>query len=229
MDGDAGDVSDAIKGWAKSLSAEDVARVQKIISDEALDVRAHAQVAVDRLIAAEAPTDLETLLKLGRGLRIANVERMKLRELVDAIEGHVELRRWEKRLDDMGRGQSPAAAGETQAKSTGDDNALAALLTVFTNGVSDERITQAAALLSDASLTVDEKLTKIDALIPFPPTASAEKLGDMLGGVTKQSVAKSDWWKQNRKGEKQNEIGRRQGRRREQSNHLDDGPEDDGE
>lgn len=106
-------------------------------------------------------------------------------------------------------GQSPADLGGTQTIRTYNaHNALVALLAVFTEGVADERINKAAAVLSDSSLTVDQKLTKIDALIPIPFTASAEKLGKMLG-VTKQAVANGDWWEQNRKGEKQNEIGRR--------------------
>ena len=79
------------------------------------------------------------------------------------------------------------------------EGALIALLRIFTNGVADDRIEKAARLLSDTRLTVNEKLTKIDALIPFPPTASAEQLGEMLG-VTKQAVLKTDWWIQNRRG-----------------------------
>jgi hypothetical protein len=82
------------------------------------------------------------------------------------------------------------------------------LLSVFTNGVADERMTRAFRLLADPSLTVNEKLTRIDALIRFPATASAEQLGVMLG-VSKQAVLKSEWWVQNRKGEKASEIGRR--------------------
>ncbi len=81
-------------------------------------------------------------------------------------------------------------------------------MSVFTNGVADERMTRAFRLLADPSLTVNEKLTRIDALIRFPATASAEQLGVMLG-VSKQAVLKSEWWVQNRKGEKASEIGRR--------------------
>jgi hypothetical protein len=87
-------------------------------------------------------------------------------------------------------------------------NASLALMRVFTNGIADDRIEKATRLLADDKLTVNEKLTKIDALIPFPATASAEQLGEMLG-VTKQAVLKTDWWMQNRKGEKENEVGRR--------------------
>jgi hypothetical protein len=82
-------------------------------------------------------------------------------------------------------------------------------------------------LLSDARLTANEKLTKIDALIPFPATASAEQLGEMLG-VTKQAVLKTDWWIQNRKGEKDSEVGRRRdGHRKRAKSYEAPGQDDD--
>ena len=64
---------------------------------------------------------------------------------------------------------------------------------------------QAAEILADESLTAHDKLTKIDSLMPFPPTASAEQLGEMLG-VSKQAVMKTEWWRINRRGESKNEI-----------------------
>lgn len=87
-------------------------------------------------------------------------------------------------------------------------NATFRLLSVFTNGVADDRIAAAAVVLNNDTLTVNEKLTKIDALIRIPGKASAEQLGEMFG-KTKQAVLKSEWWKQNRQGEKENEIGQR--------------------
>jgi hypothetical protein len=89
--------------------------------------------------------------------------------------------------------------------------ALAALLRVYTNGVADERLRQAAQILTDDTLTAHEKLTKIDGLIRFPPTASAEQLGAMLG-VSKQAVMKTVWWCKNRRGMTDEEIERRQAR-----------------
>jgi hypothetical protein len=67
---------------------------------------------------------------------------------------------------------------------------------------------QATQVLANDTLTAHEKLTKIDGLIPFPPTASAEQLGAMLG-VSKQAVMKTAWWRKNRRGETQEEIDRR--------------------
>ncbi len=80
-----------------------------------------------------------------------------------------------------------------------------ALLRVFTNGVADERLRQTTQVLANDKLTVNEKLTKIDGLMPVPPTASAEQLGEMLG-VSKQAVMKTAWWRKNRRGETQKEI-----------------------
>jgi hypothetical protein len=101
------------------------------------------------------------------------------------------------------------------------DRALIPLLRVFTNGIVDERIKRASQLLADEKLSANEKLTKIDALIPFPPTASAEQMGEMLG-VTRQAVMKTDWWIQNRKGEKVNEIGRRRTQHQQRAHEYEE-------
>jgi hypothetical protein len=108
-----------------------------------------------------------------------------------------------------GAGQGEATDRNGRSGTSGDPGL--ALLRVFTNGLAEDRIKRAIPLLTDDKLTVNEKLTRIDALIRFPTTASAEDLGQLLS-VTKQAVLKTDWWIQNRKGEKENEIGRRRAR-----------------
>ncbi len=104
------------------------------------------------------------------------------------------------------------AVGKGDGRS--DDQAALRLLSVFTNSVADERISRATTVLEQDNLTANEKLAKIDDLIPLPATASSEQLGQLLG-VTKQAVMKTDWWKLNRKGEKASEIGRRRDRHQE--------------
>jgi hypothetical protein len=99
-------------------------------------------------------------------------------------------------------------AVEAPASSPSAGHPSFALLRVFTNGIVDERIQQAAQILADDTLTANEKLTRIDEQLHFPPTASAEQLGAMLG-VTKQAVMKTEWWRKNRRGETQEEIDRR--------------------
>lgn len=88
-----------------------------------------------------------------------------------------------------------------------ENSHLLRVMRVFTNGVSDERIRNAAVIVA-SKMTVNEKLTKIDALLRIPTTASAKELGKMFG-VKGQAVFKTDWWTRNRKGEKDSEIGRR--------------------
>ena len=127
---------------------------------------------------------------------------------------------------EQAEGTGPAAP--TLAAKPGEVT-LSALLRVFTNRLADDRIKKAARLLSDGQLTTNEKLTRIDALIPLPPTASAEQLGEMLG-VTKQAVLKTDWWIQNRRGEKDNEIGRRRaGHQKRAKDYEPPGTNDDDE
>ena len=88
------------------------------------------------------------------------------------------------------------------------DAAISRLLSVFTDGLTDERFQRAAAILQNENLNANEKLTKVDAVIRLPATASAERLGQLVG-VSKQTVLKSAWWIQHRKGEKADEVGRR--------------------
>lgn len=75
-------------------------------------------------------------------------------------------------------------------------------------------------MLADDKLTANEKLTKIDGLMPFPPTASAEQLGNMLG-VRKQAVMKTAWWRKNRRGESDEEIERRHSQHRERGKRYE--------
>jgi hypothetical protein len=116
---------------------------------------------------------------------------------------------------------SPAQTGEELPEETGNDSsAVQQLLRVFTNGVVDDRIAKAAAVLNTPRLTVHEKLMQIDAVLPFPATASAEQLGVLLG-VSKQAVLKSKWWSENRKGEKASEVGRRRDVHRERAKEYE--------
>jgi hypothetical protein len=101
----------------------------------------------------------------------------------------------------------PVDAGITGASQTSSDG-LVSLLRVFTDGVIDQRFQQAAEIIKDARMTANDKLFKIDALIRIPANASAQKLADMLN-LKKQAILQTNWWAQYRKGEKQNEIGRR--------------------
>jgi hypothetical protein len=123
----------------------------------------------------------------------------------------------------------PKGAGRSDGdKPAGPDNSSLVLLRVFTDGISDDRIEKATPLLADDKLTANDKLTKIDALIPLPPTASAEQLGEMLG-VTKQAVLKTDWWMRNRKGENESEVGLRRERHRERAKACEAPGQDDDE
>jgi hypothetical protein len=127
------------------------------------------------------------------GLTVSAAEEMTLEAAMDRLEAN-----------------AAPAAGQDEATPLLSPVAKASLslMRVFTDGVSDERFKNAAELLADSRLTTNEKLIKIDKLLRFPAKVSAEQLGEMLG-VTKQAVLKTDWWVQNRKGEKEDEIGRR--------------------
>jgi hypothetical protein len=110
----------------------------------------------------------------------------------------------------------------------GSDNssAIQRLLSVFTSGVADDRVARAASVLENVNLTANEKLMRIDQVLPLPAKASAEQLGELLG-VSKQAVLKSDWWDQHRKGEKASEIGRRRDVHLQRTDQRDFGRPDD--
>ena len=106
------------------------------------------------------------------------------------------------------RGGKPANVGEGSRQA-----AFLGLLNIYTNGVTDERISKAAIVLQ-SKLTVDQKLWEIDSLMPFPADATASALGKGLG-VTKQAIQKTSWYLQNRKGAREKETGRRYEKHRE--------------
>jgi len=103
---------------------------------------------------------------------------------------------------------------------TGDASAAVRLLNVYTNGLADDRLEKASSVLN-SDLTVDEKLWKIDELMPIPPTVSAEKLGKIFtsgekpNGVSKTAIQNTTWYDQKRKGRKSKEIDKREGRLRQ--------------
>lgn len=85
---------------------------------------------------------------------------------------------------------------------------MVGLLTLYTNGVSDDRLRQAVDVVNDSKLTVNDKLAKLNQALAIPTTATAEGLAKLLG-VSKPAVLKTAWWSENRAGEKANEVGRR--------------------
>lgn len=85
---------------------------------------------------------------------------------------------------------------------------MARFLAVLTNGAADDRIQGAVDVLESRNLGVNEKLTGIAKMIPIPPTASARQLADMLG-VSATAVKNSAWWKDNRRGQREDLIGKR--------------------
>lgn len=119
-----------------------------------------------------------------------------------------------------------AKTAATEPSTSRESNPSFALLRVFTNGIVDERIKNAAQILDDDNLTANEKLTRIDGLIHFPPTASAEQLGEMLG-VSKQAVLKTPWWRKHRRGDLKDQIGRRHAQHKERAKCFEPPRQDD--
>ena len=127
-------------------------------------------------------------------------------------------------------GIEPAAGGDVtlsdEQDPAGDPSGAVRLLNVYTNGLADKRLEEACNVL-DSGLTANEKLWKLDELMPIPPTVSGEKLGSALG-VSKAAIQRTDWYIEKRKGRKDEEIDQREERLRqrgqthERDRHADD-------
>jgi hypothetical protein len=115
-------------------------------------------------------------------------------------------------IDQSGNGEESIdapPAGDSRASS----QAKGRLISVYTEGLVDQRLASAADVLLNKSLTTNERLSKIDSSVPIPPTASAAKLGQMLG-VTKQAVMRTQWWREHRRNQGADLIGRRHSQHR---------------
>lgn len=87
------------------------------------------------------------------------------------------------------------------------DAAFAGLFGIFANGVTDKKFERAVKIAGDKLKTVNDRLTEIDELFPFPSTVSANALANLLGR-SKPAIIKSLWWQEHRAGkdkEKQRE------------------------
>lgn len=69
---------------------------------------------------------------------------------------------------------------------------------IFSDGVSSPKLRQVADIIK-GRLSINDKLFKIDAIIPIPANRSAPQLGKQLQ-VSPQAVKKTQWWKTHRQG-----------------------------
>jgi hypothetical protein len=150
----------------------------------------------------------------------------ELRDFADrTAKVHAELKHWDESLDD----RKSRPAGETSgAGDVGDSasGAMARLLSLYTSGVTDDRFRRAVDAVNDVTLTVNEKLVRLNRALTLPATASAEGLAKLLG-VSKTAVIKTVWWKENRRGEKASEVGRRRRRHQQRAGESEPADRDD--
>jgi len=105
--------------------------------------------------------------------------------------------------------QSRGAALPAQTATSGDDaEVLRRVVSLFTGGIADARIPEVARVVKDKTLTVNERLERVDSLFRIPAATSAAQLAKVLG-VSRQAVMKTAWWKAHRRGAKDAEIARR--------------------
>ncbi|NMC21971.1 MAG: hypothetical protein GYA33_16315 [Thermogutta sp.] len=78
----------------------------------------------------------------------------------------------------------------------------------------------------DGTLTVDQKLTKMDRVLKIPPTASAHDLARALG-VSSTAIKKTGWWETQRKGRQDECAGKREQQLREKGKAWENPAPDD--
>jgi hypothetical protein len=124
------------------------------------------------------------------------------------------------RLSQERVGMKQQAPADPPGERVKGEDAKVKLLSVYTKGISDERIEQAARALDSTDLNAEEKLDAIHKAMPIPVDVPAEKLGAMLG-VSKQAVCQGNWWKEHRRGKSDENTERRKTVHRQRAKHLD--------
>jgi len=104
-----------------------------------------------------------------------------------------------------------ARKAEVAESQPADPTALQATISLYTGGISDDRLRQVAAIVSQQGLTVNERLQRINDVLPIPATASLQDVADLFG-VKKQAVHQTDWWQNNRAGKDDSEKEQRRRR-----------------
>ncbi len=112
----------------------------------------------------------------------------------------------------------PVVSQPAQEPQTTD--AMQRLLRLYTGNVADERFNNAVGVLASNG-TVNEKLVALHRALPIP-LCSAQALADALGGgIARQAVAQSAWWKENRAGQQDEVVEARRNRLRAKGEHSD--------
>jgi len=138
------------------------------------------------------------------------------REAVNAILAAEDRIAYELALRELEAKARPGPAEDAsrpaeQAPLSQPDEAAAAVLSLYSKEISDERFRQAIGVLADEQATVNERLERLDSLIPIPPSASASRIAKALR-TSKAAVIQSCWWQKHRKNNDDEEFESRRER-----------------
>jgi len=120
--------------------------------------------------------------------------------------------------------QPAATAGPSD--SLKEAESYTALLRIYTNGLSDDRFAAARQVINSEQLSVNDKLCKLDKLLPIPSTTSAAVLAKAFG-VSKHAVIKTAWWAEHRNGEGAAKVEQRRAIHHDRAGQLEHPDEDD--
>lgn len=71
-------------------------------------------------------------------------------------------------------------------------------LSFYCKNIVDEKLKELLNTLMDRSLTLEEKLLRVDRILPIPPERSSYEIAEYFG-VAQSSVIRTEWWRARQK------------------------------
>ncbi|MEJ5342975.1 MAG: hypothetical protein WHT09_15570 [Thermogutta sp.] len=122
------------------------------------------------------------------------------------------------------RQANPSATPEETAQTAvaGDVTAepdASRIMLIYAPDKGTERMRQLADVINDSTLNLDNKLRKLNAILPIPITTSLRALAQALG-VSASAIRKTPWWKEHRARRKEMEKEERRQRLADRREHY---------
>ncbi|WP_157732119.1 hypothetical protein [Thermogutta terrifontis] len=116
-------------------------------------------------------------------------------------------------------GSRPGNLAAVTGDATAEPDAMR-LMRIYAPDKGKECMRQLADIINDSTLNVDDKLRKLNAILPIPISASLRSLAQALG-VSASAIRKTRWWKEHRTHQKEVEIEERRCRLVARGEHYD--------
>lgn len=156
---------------------------------------------MDAILATDDRLLRERMIQNGLPAWVDATPSRELRQLGDLAETECNVAMCRIAQEFWRRGEVKVAATRP------NDAAMPRVVALWTDGVADDRLLQAADIVCRNG-TTDEKLHALSQLLPIPIGVSARQIGELLG-VSSAAVKKTRWWTKNRAGLSDELVDRR--------------------